>query len=135
MFERRKGSWLVLGSAFTKSQLSSALANDSQANVYRLLKDPAPICRGQPTSSWLGGRFAKEQFLPNSQETACEVYPNQGCQKITLPASCSPLVPGVLQVSPSQLAKYTVGPLNIPGAGLAYKGWGMEKKQGGQAKK
>lgn len=44
-------------------------------------------------------------------------------------------MPMVLQVSPSQLAKYTMELLNIPGAGLAYKGWGMEKKQGGQTKK
>lgn len=75
------------------------------------------LLRGQPTSSWLEGRFPKEQSLPSSQETACEVFPNQHCQRSS-PASCGPLVSRFLKVSSSQLAKCTVGPLNIPDADL-----------------
>lgn len=90
--------------------------------------------RGQPTGSWLGGRFPKEQSLPSSQETACEVFPNQDCQRRTLPASCGPPVSRILKVSSSQLSKCTVDPLNIPqtGLGIHRMRYGTETRRKGE---
>lgn len=61
--------------------------------------------RGQPTSSWLGGTFPKEQSLPNSQETACESFQTKAAKEELCQLVVVPWCPGLPRSLPHSSGK------------------------------